>query len=120
MKDSSDISSIDFDFSEPLNSYKEENTTSLEDVIKFECIENGCYVGPDKDAILGIADEFSECADRKEYLRDVLLDDDLIPLLCDALAHKRDNEAQGIFDRLKGIATKNVEEEIEAIAARLL
>ena len=111
---------IDIDFGEPFMSYNEENMTSLEDVIKYECIENGCYVEPDEDAILFIADEFSEDAELKHHLRDILYDNDLAILLFDALAHKRDNEAQSIFDRLKGIATRNVEEEIESIAMRLL
>ena len=110
----------DYDFGESLMSQQDESTTDLEDTIKDICIDDGCYIEPSEEAVEFIADEFSEDAEKKEYLRDILLDNDLIPLLCDAIAHKRDNEAQGIFNRLKGIATENLEEETKLIAEKLL
>jgi len=113
---------IDIDFGEPFMSYKEENMTSLEDVIKYECIENGCYVGVEDDSSLkSIADEFLHDAEKKEHLRDYLINEvDLMNELSDAIVYMNYSLLPGIIERLKRKSTENLKEEIELIAARLI
>ena len=127
MKDDNDLSSIDIDFGEPLMSYKEENTTQLQDTIKGNCMEDGYYVETDEHLKLEeiVLDMNSEI---KSGLSIELLDDDLALELFECLSQLRagkdsqnlSTEIKNILSRLIMKSTDNLKETIEAITPGLL
>ena len=124
MKDDNDLSSIDIDFGEPCMSYKEENTTQLQDTIKGNCMEDGYYVETDEHLKLEeIALDMPKSM--KAGLSIELLDDELALELFECLSQLRagkdsqnlSTEVKNILGRLIMQSTKNLQEEIEAIVS---
>ena len=122
MSDNNIIAGIDF--AEPLMSYKEENTTQLQDAIKGNCMEDGYYVETDEHLKLEeIALDMPKSM--KAGLSIELLDDELALELFECLSQLRagkdsqnlSTEVKNILGRLIMQSTKNLQEEIEAIVS---
>ena len=122
--DNNDFSSIDIDFGEPLMSYKEENTTQLQDTIKGNCMEDGYYVETDEQRKREEVDH-DMTESMKAGLSIALLGDELALELFECLSQLRagkdsqnlSTEVKNILGRLIMQSTKNLQEEIEAIVS---
>jgi len=117
-----DFGEVSHFFEESLMSYHDKSTTDLEDIIKHECVSDGCYNEPENiNTLKFIADDFSENPEYKNHLPDYLLNEvDLMDEFVDAIVYMNYSLIPAIVERLKERATKNLKSEIKLIAEKLL